>query len=260
MQARLFTRPRSCLFFLGTHETSWLARTDVPLFVAHPRLKRRVKLPVARGAWALDSGGFTEITMRGGWTIDARTYGEAVTRYMEHIGNMRWAAIQDWMCEDIALAKTGKTVREHQRLTTRSYLDLNERFPSVPWAPVLQGQEPDDYERHVAEYEAAGVRLADCKIVGVGSVCRRQDTTAATDIFRRLGRYNLKLHGFGLKMGGLERSAGMLASADSLAWSFGARKSPPMAGHRHRSCANCMEYAMEWRKKILAIEGVRGEA
>lgn len=260
MQARLFTRPRSCLFFLGTHETSWLARTTVPLFVAHPRLKLRVKLPVARGAWALDSGGFTEITMRGGWTIDARTYGEAVTRYMEHIGNMEWAAIQDWMCEDIALAKTGKSVREHQRLTTKSYLDLHERFPSVPWAPVLQGQVPDDYERHVDEYESAGVRLAECKIVGVGSVCRRQDTTAATDIFRRLGRYDLKLHGFGLKMGGLERSAGMLASADSLAWSFGARKSPPMAGHRHRSCANCMEYAMEWRRRILAIEGVRGDA
>lgn len=48
-------------FWLGTHKTGWLERTDVPLFISRRRLVERVTLPRARGPWALDSGGFTEL-------------------------------------------------------------------------------------------------------------------------------------------------------------------------------------------------------
>ena len=40
-----------------------------------------------------------------------------------------------------------------------------------------------------------------------------------------LASIGLRLHGFGVKAGGLVRYADCLASADSLAWSFEARRS-----------------------------------
>jgi len=48
-------------------------------------------------------------------------------------------------------------------------------------------------------------------------------------------------------------------TTDSLAWSYGARYSPPLQGCRgHKNCANCLTYALSWRQnKILTINGVQ---
>ncbi|WNO26803.1 hypothetical protein SEA_SCRICK_20 [Mycobacterium phage Scrick] len=85
--------------YLGTHITSWLGHAGVPLFVSHRRLKRLRSLPRAIEVWALDSGGFSELSMFGGWQTTAREYVEAVNRYDQQIGKLEWAAPQDWMCE-----------------------------------------------------------------------------------------------------------------------------------------------------------------
>lgn len=245
-----------CRFFLGTHEVHWLARTAIPLFVSRRRLMRRRSLPRALGSWALDSGGFTEVSQFGGWTLPARSYAEEVRRYAAEIGKMQWAAIQDWMCEPFVIAKTGKSLAEHQRLTIRSYLDLREIAPEIPWTPVVQGWRLDDYRRHVDDYAAAGVNLAALPIVGVGSICRRQHSTEALHILRTMAQSGIRCHGFGLKVRGLELSARWLASADSMAWSYSARRTPPIDGHPHRSCANCRTYAEAWRSRVLQLPGV----
>jgi hypothetical protein len=39
---------------------------------------------------------------------------------------------------------------------------------------------------------------------------------------------------------------------DSMAWSLGARFNPPLRGHTHKNCANCLEYALRWRAKVIA--------
>jgi hypothetical protein len=44
-------------FYLGTHQTGWLAKAGVPLFVSDRRLRKRVTLPRAIADWAEDSGG-----------------------------------------------------------------------------------------------------------------------------------------------------------------------------------------------------------
>jgi len=41
-------------------------------------------------------------------------------------------------------------------------------------------------------------------------------------------------------------------SADSMAWSLQARLLPPTPGHTHKSCANCLEFALDWRSDLLA--------
>jgi hypothetical protein len=240
-------------FMLGTHEPAWLQRTRIPLFVSHRRLVRRVRLPVARGPWALDSGAFTEIATYGHFETPSAYYAECAERYRVEVGRMLWAAPQDWMCEPAMIAKTERSVEEHQELTTESFLALRCLAPSVPWAPVLQGWRPDDYLAHVELYRSAGIDLSAAPIVGVGSVCRRQGTQEAVEIFSSLHRLGLKLHGFGLKVEGVARCWPFLESSDSMAWSFGGRKRPDQGG-RHQ-CSNCMGCALLWRRNVLAQIG-----
>lgn len=258
-QLGLFQSAGRCRFFLGTHMDNWLKTWTVPLFVSRRRLIRRKQLLRAAGPWALDSGGFTELTKYGGWTVSSKDYAADVRRFSAGIGRMEWAATQDWMCETVALAMTGKTVAEHQRLSVRSYLDLREIAPEVPWVPVIQGWTKADYLACADLYRAEGVDLAALPIVGVGSVCRRQHTAEAYSIFAALNAQGLRLHGFGLKIQGLEMAAHLLASADSMAWSYGARKEPPMPGCTHRSCANCPRYARRWRDRVVGIQGILAE-
>lgn len=184
-------------FYLGTSTPAWLGRTDVPLFVSRARLAGLQKLPRALGPWALDSGGFTQLSLHGCWTVEPERYADEVQRWAAEIGRLEWAAIQDHMCEDAILAKTGLRVRDHQQLTVESYLRLRELAPGITWAPVLQGRSIGDYMRHIDDYTDAGVTLRALPVVGVGSICRRQATTFAGIVLRWLADEGLRLHGFG---------------------------------------------------------------
>jgi hypothetical protein len=241
-------------FFLGTHHPDWLARAGVPLFVSRRSLSARKTLPRAAVRWALDSGGFTELSMHGGWRLTPYQYVDEVRRYRDEIGELAWAAPQDWMCEPQMLARTRMSVEQHQALTISNYRLLRVIAPELPIIPVLQGWSPWDYLRHLEMYDAAGFDLRVLPLVGVGTVCRRQNTTAAGLIFSLLHSEGLRLHGFGLKATGLRASAGKLASADSLAWSLNARKNRPLPECEHKSCANCMAYALDWRERLLSRE------
>ncbi|MFJ5883250.1 hypothetical protein [Kitasatospora cineracea] len=238
-------------FFLGTHQVDWLARTTVPLFVSHRRLAGRRTLPRAAGVWALDSGGFTELSMHGTWRTEPAAYLAAVRRFADEIGNLAWAAPMDWMCEPWIVQNTGLSVVEHQRRTVDNLLNLRHAAPDLPIVPVLQGWELDDYLRCADLYEKAGIDLTAEPVVGLGSVCRRQATGEAALIVSALADRGLKLHGFGFKVLGLRRAGRNLASADSLAWSFAARRKPPLPGHTHKNCANCLPYALTWRTRLL---------
>lgn len=133
--------------------------------------------------------------------------------------------------------------------------------------PVLQGWEINDYHRCLEMYAEAGVRLRDEAVVGVGTVCRRQKTDEATQIMRSLSAEGLRLHGFGFKKGGIKNCHDVMVSADSTAWSDRARREPIcLPGHEspgpgrprgHKNCANCMEWALTWRRQVLNEIGER---
>jgi hypothetical protein len=234
-------------FWLGTHRPNWLGLLDVPLFVSHRTLAPRHTVPRSITPWALDSGGFSELSMFGEWRTTLEEYVEAVDLYRVLIGRLQWAAPMDWMCEPFMVEKTGLSVREHQERTVQNYLDLKDRGPFIP---VLQGWTLDDYHACVGLYESAGVDLSAVPLVGVGSVCRRQSDAEIGWIMRSLADLGLKLHGFGVKQGGLERYADVLASADSMAWSYRARHEPPLPQCEHKSCANCPVYAERWYRRV----------
>jgi hypothetical protein len=246
-------------FYLGTHMPGWLAVLDVPLFVSRRRLEKRKRLPRAKREWALDSGGFSELCMYGEWRTTELEYVAHVYRVRDEIGKLQWAAPQDWMCEPGIIAGDAKlgwpgtklSVGEHQRRTVENYLNLRAIAPDLPFIPALQGWEPGDYLRHVDQYAAAGVDLTREALVGLGSVCRRQHTREVEGLIWRLRQGGIKLHGLGFKKDGLPRVHDLLASADSLAWSYTARRRNPLPGCTHKSCANCPKYALLWREELL---------
>jgi len=251
-------------FYLGCHQPAWLARAGVPLFVSDVRLRAYKSLeagPRARTSWALDSGGFTELSKHGRWTVEPFEYVQRVKAYDLQIGNLDWAAHQDWMCEPWIIAKTGLSVREHQERTVENFVELERLWQfwdakftfhsgaESPFMPVLQGWTVEDYWRCIDLYAQAGVRLADYPLVGLGSVCRRQATGEITEIVRSLGAV-LRLHGFGVKTSGLASYGRWLHSADSMAWSVAGRRTSGCSS-RHASEANCLRFALRWRQNVV---------
>lgn len=247
------------VLYIGSHEPSWLGRAGVPLFISHRRLSRLKRtLPKAIAPWALDSGGFSELALFGGWKTTPMEYVAAVARYDREIGKLDWAAGQDWMTEPDMLARTGKTVQEHQRLTVDNYVELCTLWDafsdaSCPILPTVQGYTTDQYLDCLKMYADAGVDLASVPLVGVGSVCRRQHTDDIRAVFEAIleAEPGLPLHGYGVKNKGLRVYGELLCSADSLAWSFNARKNPRLPGCTHKSCSNCMLWALRWRRNIV---------
>jgi hypothetical protein len=253
-------------FYLGVHQPAWLTRTTVPLFLSRVRLAPRKHLPRARGPWALDSGGFSELAKHGRWTLTAVEYVAEVRRYASEIGRLEWAATMDWMCEPDVRRKTGLSVVEHQRRTADSYVELRSLAPELPWAPVLQGWTVGEYEDHLELYARRGVDLSAAPVVGVGSICRRQAHARSVFLLDQLAREGLRLHAFGFKRAGLralrdfdalgagsDRERGGVVSADSMAWSFHGRRE---GGGRQ----NDLGFALEWRTETLDALALASEA
>lgn len=252
------------VFYLGTHQPNWLWDHTLaddgatPLFVSHRRLAPYRRLRRALRPWALDSGGFSELTLYGRWLTTAADYVTAVLRYDREIGQLQWAAPRDMMCEPHLLARTGLTIAEHQTWTVADYVNLTARWADhtdaeSPFMPVLQGWTLPDYQRCADLYSEAGVNLTNVPVVGVGSICRRQATGEIRDILTALNERGLWLHGFGVKTDGLRQYRSRLLSADSMAWSYAARRDQPLPGCvGHQNCANCPRYALAWRSRVLS--------
>lgn len=273
-------------FYLGTHHPHWLGLprfADVPLFISRNRLAPRKSFPQALGRWAMDSGGFTELKDHGQWRISPAEYVAQVRRITDGVGRMPdFIAPMDWMCEPWVIFGKNRhlphghptrfhgthaargtapdddrdlttAVRIHQAYTVDNLIELRALAPEIPWMPVLQGWALADYLHCADLYAAAGVDLAAEPIVGLGSVCRRQATDEIDEIVSTFHARGLRLHGFGVKTAGLGDYGPQLASADSLAWSFGARREDPLPGHeaRHKNCANCPDWALRWRQRVL---------
>ena len=219
--------------------------------VRRGRMRERQRdFPVRR--WLMDSGAFTEITQHGQHRTPVATYAASIVRW-SRCGTLEGAAVQDWMCEDFVLARTGLSVPEHQRLTTENYHALRQLVPSPLYVmPVLQGYQPADYVAHV---EAYGPALTPGMWVGVGSVCKRNAAPdAVAGVLRAIKavRPDLRLHGYGLKITALGDATvrDLLQSADSMAWSYHARK--------HRRNSNAPHEAAQFVRRVatMPVQGV----
>lgn len=210
------------LFFVGLHQPSD-AKNFPRSFVSVNRLRKR-RSDFAVRDWIMDSGAFTEIFRHGRYRDGVDAYVAQIERWRT-VGNMLAAVTQDWMCEPFIVQKTGLSVREHQRLTVERF-DAIRAGTTAFIMPVLQGFEISDYLQHLDDY---GDRLKFRHWVGVGSVCKRNADPAQIEAILlaiKIKRPDLRLHGFGLKTTALDWPGirDLLHSADSMAWSFAARR------------------------------------
>ncbi|QGZ53300.1 hypothetical protein GPZ77_34280 (plasmid) [Streptomyces sp. QHH-9511] len=251
------------------------------LFIALQRFLRRISpWPPALHDFCVDSGGFTELQKHGRWRITAAQYVALIRRIRTQLGpdRMLWAAPQDYMCEEAVIRggwfkgqhfvgtrelrglKPGDpeqdlttAVRIHQRLTVANALELRRLAPDIPFILVLQGNRFEDYKHCARLYTEAGIDLAAEPVIGLGSVCRRENTEEIAEIVDYFHGQGIKLHGFGVKTGGLGIYGDQLVSADSQAWSYGYRKRKirlPQCTHQAKTCANCKEGALAWYRRI----------
>lgn len=238
---------------LGTWQVAWISRLKIPLFVSYNWLKKRKvkRFDDQLASVCVDSGGFTELNRFGGWETTPEEYITGLHHLLDLGLEITWASQQDWMVEPEMLNKTGLTVTEHQELTVKNYLKLKELTNRIHIIPVLQGQTLEQYFAHFEMFESAGVDLRSERVVGVGSVCRRQNTNEIYNIMKCLHKKGLKLHGFGVKIAGKSYHH-YLQSSDSMAWSIAARRSGDTCSiHTEKDCRNCMQYALEWRRKVV---------
>lgn len=210
-------------FFVGLHQPHVAGNFD-SAFISVNVIRNR-KSPFPANDWIMDSGAFTTIFKHGGYPEPVSAYADQIRRWKDN-GNLLAAVAQDYMCEADMLKRTGLTVADHQRLTIERYDALLAEDTGVYIMPVLQGYASREYVDHIRQY---GERLKPGMWVGVGSVCKRNSNPMA--IWRVLDsikaeRPDLRLHGFGVKKTSLEVTLirDMLYTADSMAWSFAARK------------------------------------
>ncbi len=213
------------MFYVGLHQPADAKHFD-RAFISVNRLRGRKK-PIAAPAWIMDSGAFTEIATHGEYRHGVDSYAAEILRWAHPGSGLVCAVSQDYMCEAFILKKTGLTIADHQRLTIERYDALVAAVGgAVEIMPVLQGYTAQDYVDHLHQY---GDRLAHGAYVGVGSVCKRNtDIGQIIHILASIKRVrpDLRLHGFGLKITALSSGVvrDLLFSADSMAWSFAARK------------------------------------
>jgi transcriptional regulator of met regulon len=210
-------------FFVGLHQVSDAKHFEAA-FISVNRLRNR-KSHFQVKDWIMDSGAFTEVVRHGGYRFPVSEYASHIKRFAS-CGTLLAAVAQDYMCESFVLEQTGKTIKEHQDMTIERYDDLmSEDVGGVYIMPVLQGYDPQDYVNHVKAY---GKRLKHGAWVGVGSVCKRNSNPKSIEavlLAIHRARPDLRLHGFGVKTTGLGSSivSSLLETADSMAWSYGAR-------------------------------------
>lgn len=242
------------IFYPGLHMPSMAQRFERCMVSVNVLWRRRSDFAV--GDWMLDSGAFTEITTHGGYRYGVEAYAEQIRRW-KRCGRLLSATTQDYMTEPFVLRITGKTVAEHQALTIERYDALLAQDTGVYILPVLQGYRPAEYVDHVRQY---GQRLGPDSWVGVGSVCKRNaDRGAIERVLNAIKseRPDLRLHGFGLKTTALESSMvrELLWSADSMAWSFAARKEEQE--RRRRGLAKQgPSKANDWRAAAAFVQAI----
>ncbi len=208
-------------FYVGLHhpaDAKHFKRSMISVNV----LERR-KADIQPNDWIMDSGAFTRIS-QGKDHMAVAEYALQIRRWAE-CGNLVAAVSQDYMCEPFILDIAGLTVRDHQEMTLRRYVQLKAIAPPVYIMPVLQGYMPREYVRHIDMY---GNKLEAGAWVGVGSVCKRNSSVQALESVLgaiHIVRPDLKLHGFGIKRTALRSHLvnQLLHSSDSMAWSFAAR-------------------------------------
>ena len=256
-------------FYPGIYQQSQIGYVDNRFFLSFQIIRRRKSKfkNIENKDWIMDSGAFSEIKKNGAFHFTPEEYIKHVEAWNpEHFVNM------DWMCEPYQIEKTGKSVKDHQYLTTENQIKLMELSESIEpkLMGTIQGWEIADYLNHIDL-----IKERDCMLeyMGIGSVCRRHSKNDILQVIRTIKNSVpswVKLHAFGVKTDIFNGSLGQrivdcLYSSDSMAWSYAGRtqKNPGFNNkcpqtdnpcHCHAiNCANCGVYMSWWLNRVETL-------
>lgn len=243
---------------LGGH-LPWAARAAaIPLMVSANRFAKgrkpgdwRRSTPDLDGSRVvLDSAGFVAMLLYGGyrWTPE---------QYADLAANLRpeWWASMDFCCEP----ELEMVTRERQEKTTAHLVlcrDAGDASGSGEPMPVIQGWHPEEYVRHAEEILA--LYSEPPGMIGIGSVCRRPlygetGLLAVVDALDAALPPCVGCHLFGVKSAALPflATCPRVASVDSMAWDFRARRSD------ERGVASRAAHLCRWYRNQVAFARTR---
>lgn len=204
----------------------------------------------------IDSGGYSFMKGMG----EYRTSNSA---YLDYVADVEpeLFALRDYPCEPDIRREYGRTVEDHQRMTTERHADLlallADRDIDARPVTVLQGWYSDDYLEHL---DALRERGAVCEDVAIGTLCGREDPSMIRRIVTTV-RDELpsrhRLHAFGVKISALKdrETLAALDSADSQAYDFDERKVRTRGGGRSRDWRDVAFYYLKHKRTIRSLVG-----
>lgn len=251
-------------FFVGVFDKRHISWVDKYFMMSYARLKNRKSAinPPSNLEWIMDSSGFSEIHKNGRYTFTTEEYEKSILLHMPN-----WFANMDWMCEQSALAKSGKTVAEHQELTTENHVILQDwaKENGMGFMGVVQGYAKSDYISHIDSLKERGLI---CEYIGIGSICRRSQDYNIFNIVNTVKEELpswVKLHLFGVKNSIFNHklfTSDLAYSCDSMAWSYLGAMNKSQVGRRcnffsniicdknYKWCNNCEMAFRKWMSKL----------
>jgi len=173
----------------------------------------------------MDSGAFAVILKYGKYPFTLEEYAEGIAKWHPDIA---WT--MDYPCEPSVQKRGGYNPKTAQELTMDNQirlLDLNTNTQMV-----VQGWEISDYLANLDRIKEQGLLT---EHLGIGSICRRGQTTQIARIIRAVHNNVpgwVKLHGFGVKVSVLADTDAKfhLYSADSESWDYERRYNNWLSG------------------------------
>lgn len=202
----------------------------------------------------IDSGGYS-------FMIGAGDYETSDTEYLDYINAVapEKFALRDYPCEPEIRAQYGRTVADHQQLTTRRHCSLltlyeDQNIDADPVA-VIQGYHAHEYAEHIDSLREHGL-LTDT--VAVGTLCGREDRQQIRQILSTAKSElppDTSIHAFGVKLNALYDPTirDLIDTADSNAFDFDERKVRTRNGGRGRTFRDVAFYYLKHKRKIESL-------
>jgi hypothetical protein len=163
----------------------------------------------------MDSGAFAVILKYGKYPYSPEEYASGIAKWQPDIA---WT--MDYPCEPSVQKRGSYNSRTAQEMTIDNQIRLLEMNTNTQM--VVQGWTISDYLANLDKIKEQGLLT---EHLGIGSICRRGQTTQIARIIRAIHNNVpgwVKLHGFGIKVSVLKDTDAKfhLYSADSQSWGY----------------------------------------
>lgn len=112
-------------FYIGIPGPYWITKMTFPFMISRRSFRSRKKGCVSNQDYAIDSGGFSELSINGKWEITEKEYVGKIRYFISLIEKVpNFISQMDWMCEPHVISKTGLSVKRHQINTVENYIRI----------------------------------------------------------------------------------------------------------------------------------------